>query len=100
MILLRTQAEPQMLAFAHPHLGQLIQSHQPPGIAASAERAVSCAVDNGAFSDPVLKSAHERFGAGAHDRALRLSQASTDLAAAGFITEIQMFAAIHLLRRS
>lgn len=49
MLLLATQAEPQMRAFAHPHLGRLVQPFHYPRIADTAGRGVPWAADNGAF---------------------------------------------------
>lgn len=49
MLLLATQAEPQMLAFEHPNLGRLVQPRHFPRIAETAERGVSWAADNDCF---------------------------------------------------
>jgi hypothetical protein len=49
MLLLVTQAEPQMLAYAHPHLGRLVQPFHYPRIADTAARGVPWAADNAAF---------------------------------------------------
>jgi hypothetical protein len=49
MLLLATQAEPQMLAYSHPHLGRLVQPFHYPRIADTAGRGVPWAADNAAF---------------------------------------------------
>jgi len=49
MLLLATQAEPQMLEYAHPHLGRLVQPRHYPRIAETARRGIPWAADNDAF---------------------------------------------------
>jgi len=49
VLLLATQAEPQMLAFEHPNLGRLVQPRHFPRIAETAARGVPWAADNDCF---------------------------------------------------
>jgi hypothetical protein len=49
VLLLATQAEPQMLAFEHPNLGRLVQPRHYPKVAETARRGVPWAADNDAF---------------------------------------------------
>lgn len=49
MLLLATQSEVQMRAFAHPHLGRLVQPRHYPRLAATAARGIPWAADNDAF---------------------------------------------------
>ncbi|MBS1861892.1 MAG: hypothetical protein JSS68_09285 [Actinobacteria bacterium] len=49
MLLLATQAEPQMLSFEHPNLGRLVQPRHFPRIADTAARGVPWAADNDCF---------------------------------------------------
>jgi hypothetical protein len=57
VLLLATQAEPQMLAFEHPNLGRLVQPRHFPKVAETAARGVAWAADNDAF----LRFDAERF---------------------------------------
>jgi hypothetical protein len=49
MLLLATQAEPQMIAFEHPNLGRLVQPRHLPRVADTAARGVPWAADNDCF---------------------------------------------------
>jgi hypothetical protein len=49
MLLLATQAEPQMRQFAHPNLGRLVQPRHHPTVDATAARGVPWAADNDCF---------------------------------------------------
>jgi hypothetical protein len=49
VLLLATQAEPQMLAFEHPNLGRLVQPRHFPKVAETVARCVPWAADNDAF---------------------------------------------------
>lgn len=53
MFLLATQAEPQMLEFAHPKLGRLVQPRHYSRVRDTAERGVPWAADNDAFNGGV-----------------------------------------------
>ena len=53
MFLLATQAEPQMLEFAHPNLGRLVQPRHYARVRDTAERGVPWAADNDAFNGGV-----------------------------------------------
>jgi hypothetical protein len=57
VLLLATQAEPQMLAFKHPNLGRLVRPRRFPKVAETAARGVAWAADNDAF----LRFDAERF---------------------------------------
>lgn len=49
VMLLATQAEPQMLAYEHPNLGRLVQPRHYSSIECTAERGCSWAADNDCF---------------------------------------------------
>jgi hypothetical protein len=49
VLLLTTQAEPQMRQFAHPNLGRLVQPRHYPTLVATAARGVPWAADNDCF---------------------------------------------------
>ena len=53
MFLLATQAEPQMLEFAHRNLGRLVQPRHYSRVRDTAERGVPWAADNDAFNGGV-----------------------------------------------
>jgi hypothetical protein len=53
MFLLATQAEPQMLEFAHPNLGRFVQPRHYARVRDTAERGVPWAADNDAFNGGV-----------------------------------------------
>lgn len=63
MLLLATQAEPQMRRFAHPHLGRLVQPRHFARVAATAARGVPWAADNDAFGgfDEAAEARFERM---------------------------------------
>ncbi len=49
MLLLATQAEPQMIEHAHPNLGRLIQPRHHNALAATIERGIPWAADNDCY---------------------------------------------------
>jgi hypothetical protein len=55
MLLLATQAGPQMLAYSHPHLGRLVQPFHYPRIADTAARGVPWAADTGGFEGETVR---------------------------------------------
>ena len=50
MLLLATQAEPQMRAHRHPNIGRLLQPRHYPRASATARSGVPWAADNDAFN--------------------------------------------------
>jgi hypothetical protein len=77
MLLLATQAEPQMRAHRHPNLGRLLQPRHYPRAAATARSGVPWAADNDAFNGGWDEHAERRF--------LRMVQALTGLPGCLFV---------------
>ena len=61
MLLLATQAEPQMRAHRHPNLGRLLQPRHYPRASATARSGVPWAADNDAFNVNWDEHAERRF---------------------------------------
>jgi hypothetical protein len=77
MLLLATQAEPQMRAHRHPNLGRLLQPRHYPRAAATARSGVPWAADNDAFNGAWDEHAERRF--------LRMVQALSGLPGCLFV---------------
>ncbi len=77
MLLLATQAQPQMRAHRHPNLGRLLQPRHYPRARATAASGVPWAADNDAFNG---------WDAGAERRFLRMVDALSGLPGCLFVT--------------
>lgn len=77
MLLLATQAQPQMRAHRHPNLGRLVQPRHYPRVAETARSGVSWAADNDAFNG---------WSTGMERRFLRMLEAISGLPGCLFVT--------------